>query len=356
VRERLSKKVCSATLAALLASLSCTRVCAAEPAVLEGHSGSIAALAFSPDGKWLASGATGNDDHGVRLWNAADGTSVFEYQPDERGAAFALAFAPDGKRLVVADLGLSLRVLEIPSGRELAAWPTSPDKGYAATRVAFSPDGRMVAAGLRDGTIKLYDATSGKLTGALAHGSEITALAFSPDSHRLASGTGYGARVWDPASGTAVVKLDRDSSGQFEVLTLAFTPDGKTLVAGDGSGSVRFLSATDGAELRSFPMPRVGDSTTIDALVVASDGKTIYCTGMLPDPGKETTLFEGVVALDAASGKPLGAGQVNDTWGEHVERLALTPDGKRLAVSVNGSTEIYLLNTASIVPVNRLGK
>jgi WD40 repeat protein len=320
---------------------------------LEGHEGRIACLAFSPDGRFLASGATGQSDHGVKLWDMGSGKNVGTFNPDARGAAFSVAFAPDGHSLVVGDLGLSLRIISIPECKETAAWPTSKAQGREANRVAYSPDGQLVAAGLIDGSILVYQVSTGKVIRKLNHDQAITALAFSPRGTTLVSGTAYGLRIWDVASGSVIARRDEQSSGKFEVKTVAFTPDGKTLVVGDAPGWVRIIDAANGKDLRTFAMPRISRETVVDAIVVSPEGRIAYCAGRLPHSRRTERLYGGVVALDIATGKPLGLVKASYFVREEIGQLAISPDGKRLAAAT-GDRTIYLLDASVVVTPDEL--
>lgn len=154
--------------------------------LLEGHGGVVRSVAFSPDGKTLASGSDG-----VRLWDIATGQQVGRFK---HGAFIdAMAFTPDGK--VLAAGGERAVLWEIATGRELRQLAGAG----MVPGLAISADGKLLATGGHDKIVRLWDVASGKeLVKLEGHTGQVHAVAFSPDGRYLASGSeDTSILVWD---------------------------------------------------------------------------------------------------------------------------------------------------------------
>jgi RNA polymerase sigma factor (sigma-70 family) len=164
-------------------------------------SGSILRVRFSPDGKTLAT--AGSKDRVVRLWDVADGKELRTLEGHEATHP-CLAFSPDGRFLATGDTGGTIRLWDPTTGQELrqidGPRKPGPQSAESLWSIAFSPDGHTLAAGYSDRTVRLWEVASGGERGVFAdgHRSGIVGLAFSPDGHLLASGSwDRTAVVWD---------------------------------------------------------------------------------------------------------------------------------------------------------------
>jgi len=183
-------------------------------------------VVFSPDGQLVASPAGGSPQT-VKVWNANTGKELMTLNTDG-SLPMHVAFSPDGKLIASGGTGPNIEVWEWETGRECLTL-RGHDKGII-TSVAFSPDGKWIVSSCQeDYTVKLWDAMTGTELMTLKHADVPTFAAFSPDGSRIISGCRDGtARVWDAATGAELLTL-RAGSG---VPGLAFSPDGKTIAGG----------------------------------------------------------------------------------------------------------------------------
>jgi WD40 repeat protein len=225
-------------------------------------------MAYSPDGRVLATGAVSNDrDQGaIRLWDAVTGAPLGTLAGAPSGALCSIAFGPDSNVLAAGYRDASVLLWDVQA--ELRLGPALKAGGEEALCLSFSPDGRLLACGgiggrnvegtPDKGAITVWDLRFGAPIhgGMTGHNSPVGCLAFSPDSRTLASGssgTPYfttggecDVRLWDVATGQP--RGDPMGTGVHWVTALAFRPDGERLVAGFGDGKVEQWDTTDEKE------------------------------------------------------------------------------------------------------------
>ncbi|HEY7154498.1 MAG TPA: hypothetical protein VH575_11110, partial [Gemmataceae bacterium] len=291
----------------------------------------IYALAFSPDGKTLVCGHGGVDPV-VRLWDAASG-EIQRQLPDSFGSIDSLHFAPDGKALAAAGChNRAVTVWDTTTGKEIR--PCVRHHGAVAA-VALSPDGRVAATGGDDAVVRLWEAGTARFLRELpGHRRPVAALAFAPDGAILASGShDRTVRVWNARTGEELRTLTEHQHG---ITALAFSPNGRFLASAEGveqlvisgarhrDGAVRLWDVRTGRQLRALE----AKEGRVHALAFSPDGAMLATAGLddkaihLWDPhtGREIRRFASVP--DPASARGLFEG---------VTSLAFAPDGQTLA-------------------------
>jgi len=273
-----------------------------ERATLKGHRGTVESVAFSPDGKTLASGAS--YDQTIRLWDVTTGK--------ERGTLrghgtclTSVAFSPDGKTLASASYDHTIKLWDVATGQERATlkWPTREQRPSVA--LAFSPDSKTLASA-SGGTVILWDVATGRERATLKGN---TTVAFSPDGKTLASGSWDTVKLWDVATGKERASLKGHTKS---VEAVAFSPNGKTLVSGSFDNTIRLwevASRKERATLKAHPVWSVTFSSNGKFLASANDDRTIKLWDVAT--GKEQATFKGHT--------------------ESVHCVAFSPDGKTLA-------------------------
>jgi WD40 repeat protein len=234
---------------------------------LRGHLNQIDMVAFSPDGRWIA---TASLDGTARLWDITKPEPATIVLKGHSQEVVALAFSPDSRLLVTASDDNTLRVWQV----DTAARQLEVLRGHslAVLAVDWSPDGRWIASASQDGTVRLWDAAAldqpGKLIGgypdAVAAG--LRALAFGPEN-RLAVGFEDGSvLVWDVDAPGRPLAEDRSSAGT--ITAAVFSPDG------------RFLATTsDLGTLVLWDLTRTKPATT----VLQDQGAPIFAAAFKPD-------------------------------------------------------------------------
>jgi WD40 repeat protein/tRNA A-37 threonylcarbamoyl transferase component Bud32 len=211
-----------------------------------GRKGSpISALAFSPDSRRLACGVPlRNNEVRIKIWDIARGREIFSLE--DHIDVNCIAFSPDGKWLATASIDRTMKIWDLTHGREMH---TLLAHDPSVNSVAFSPDSRRLASAGDDRTVKIWDVFTGReLLTIKGHRWGVKCVAFSRDGKRLASATGSADRAdvpgeikfWDAETGEETLTLKDPRQG---ITGLAFSPDGRRLLTGGLDGTLRIWDA-----------------------------------------------------------------------------------------------------------------
>jgi eukaryotic-like serine/threonine-protein kinase len=277
---------------------------------LQGHNDKVDAIAFSPNGSVVATGAR---DRAVILWDAATGSALQSLR-NHGSWIRALSFSPDGRQVAV---------LESVGGINHWNWQSERlsrrlgNSGGRCEVIDYSPDGRLLAGGTVLGHVILWDTKNGKQVAVLAGGSTtIRSLKFSPDSRHLAAASASGTvQVWDVARRLLLFSLNRHSGS---VESLAYSPDGSRFASITGQ-QVFLWNAATGRVLAEF----MGFGTLQGALAFSPSGKTLVASG------RGHTVREWDVDQSAAL-------QTLSGLRNHTEHASFSPDGRTFLTSSRG--------------------
>jgi WD40 repeat protein/serine/threonine protein kinase/Flp pilus assembly protein TadD len=318
------------------------QLCHKELFLLQGHTeGWVWSVAYSPDGRLIASAGGGNPYYGTQesvkpgeviLWDAASGERLRTLRGHKHLVQSA-AFSPDSQRLVTTSLDGTAKVWQVATGTELRTLPVqaAPAVREVSTSATFSPDGKLVATAGGKG-IEVWDATGDgrkpvpRLT---LHGDQLPLMpgvAFRPDGRQLAAitwarGQGH-VKLWDLTTGAEALTLEANQGDGFH--GAAFSPDGRYLAAGE-LGILKLWDVATGRLLQSIG----GHNGQVWGVAFSPDGRQLASAGADGTVRVwEVPRGEEVVLLRGHRGE--------------VRCVAFSPDGQRLVSGgIDGTVKVW---------------
>jgi len=338
---------------------------------LSGHKGQVFSVAFSPNGKYLASGS---GDQTIRVWDVTTGTKLMTLQGHEAGVT-SVAFSPDGEQIVSGSWDNTIKLWDVPQKPKVTVL-----RGHDefVSCVTFSSDGKTLVSGSHDKTIKFWDlATHKEIMILRGHENKVRSLAFSPDGTRLASGsTGGIFKVWDIATGKEVMSQEVQKG---EINSICFSPDGKNIFVGGGEGIVRGYDVANGKEVATLTglekyvwcvgfspdgkyivscaeegMVKIWDANTkVEVMTLQSridDYHTVYSIAFSPNAKQIVTGGAVTKVWDLATGNEL---MTLGRDGDFVGSVSFTPDSKRI---IAGCRNVKIWDAETGAEVMTLGE
>ena len=270
----------------------------------------ITACSFSPDGLRVATGST---DNTIRIWDLTVEDDSSAPRAHESRIT-ACAFSPDGGRLVTASIDRTLKLWDVSTWREIACLT---GHAGAVNDCQFSPDGTLIASASSDHTLNIWDGFGGDLVATLqGHTKAVNACSFSPSGEQLVScGDDWKLKVWDVRTGGLITSL----SGEIGELTdCSYSPDGSLIAFGSRDSFPGLFRAPARTFRGKLAGKFRGHVKEVTACKVSPDNARIASSSL-----DGTVRFWTGVESSSASSKNLGG----------VHDFAFAPDGSLLATA-----------------------
>jgi WD40 repeat protein/serine/threonine protein kinase len=279
---------------------------------LKGHTTEVLSVAFSTDGRLVA---TGSSDQTAKIWNGTTGDLIASLR-GHTGSVSGVAFSPRGDRLASVSDEYTVKIWNVGA---IAEMPTLTGHAGHIHCVTFSPDGTRLASAGEDRLVKIWDLNTGKETHTLkGHNDRILGLAFNPDGTRLAScGFDSVVKLWDTITGRELHTLRGHSD---HVNCVSFTMNGAQLASASGDRTVKIWDGATGQEVRTLG----GHQGEVGALAFSPNGQWLA----------SGDVRGALILWDAATGQEV------QSWSGSscIYELAFSPDGKHLASADKADT------------------
>lgn len=293
---------------------------------LTGHADRVKAIAFSPDGKMMASGSA---DQTIKLWDCDTGSELKTLKGHSRFVT-TVAFSPDGSMLASGSVDRAIRIWNVSTAEEIRVL-----LGHTAdlTTVIFSPDGKLLASSSWDKTIRLWDIDSGKELFILSgHTGVVNTVAFSPDGQIIASGsTDKNIKLWNVATGEEIKTLSGHSDW---INVLTFVPNTTTLFSGadNSKGGNDEIRMWDISTYKEIELTKCSCTDSVITMAFSSDGR-ILATGSGDTGGNDDNFRLWDIQQNKEIVMPL-YGHKNYS----IRAISFAQEGKILVAGAEGST------------------
>ena len=310
-----------------------SKTAAANEDHIRAHSDFVSCVAFSPDSEQIISCSWKDDT--LKLWDATTKNELRQFAGHQGGMSVA-AFSPDGKKIVSGGRKFSLKLWDADTGQQLQDFKgqaTSNNRSEWFSSLAYSPNGQLIATGQPD-RVSLWDPSTGKQLHAMDGPTlPVRAIAFSPDSHQLATGGGDNVvRLYDCDSGAELQTFTGHSK---TIKSIAFSPDGKQIISGGKNHEAILWDIASGKKLHTFKL----DYQDAESLMFIRDGKRV---ASVTDGGT-------LQVFDVDTGKALYSLRFN----MNVSGVSFSPDQKHFVVGdYDGLMEVFDIDGgAGLTPV-----
>ena len=288
-----------------------------------------AGVAFAPDSRSLA--VTGSDGGTLEMIDTETGSELWKTESGW-GKGRRVAFSPNGKT-IISDQGGVLRFFDAATGRERLGSSEAHEGGVSFVR--YTPDGRLILTAGDDGTVRVWEAASGRQIRVIHEDGRVHVLALSQDGKRLATGVRQpveGVSIWDLETGRK--RQDWPEHGAIVgAEALAFSADGETLLAFDRDQVLRIFEIATGRERDAEqPMFSLDASGALDS----------WITRGAFSPGNQ---FLAVSTDKTAHVAELSAGA--ERFSTPSVATTFAPDGRSVAIATPGQPEMTRLADAS---------
>ncbi|KAH7929328.1 WD40 repeat-like protein [Leucogyrophana mollusca] len=235
--------------------------------LFKGHTGSVSAVDFFPDGRRIASASR---DATIRVWDMKSGQQIGK-SLTHNTAVCSIAISRDGGRIASGLSNGRICVWDVSKGEMVHG----PLEGHATgvLSLAFSPDDRLIASGGADKMIGLWDTERGSAVGILkGHYTGVSPVVFSPDGTQLASAGDLVLAIFDVATRTAIGVMGGHRNS---VLAVVYSSDGGRLISSSSDHNIRIHNAKTGEPIRES----IETSESIYSLAISADGRQLVGAG-----------------------------------------------------------------------------